>query len=95
MAQLKVKLLEAAQATKDSETKNKIEIAQGHLEYIIEQMQSADKQAERESRERIEAEKQLTERLQLAQGALIHPASVPYAMPFIPPQFRGVPPRII
>ncbi len=89
MAEVQVKLQEIEARTKDSEAKLKLAALNSQLKLLIEQMKVRDQQAERESREKIEGERQITERLQLVQAALVHPQAVPYAMPFMPPMPGG------
>jgi len=81
---LQAKLADIAQRSKDNEQKNQLEAVDTQLKWLIEQMKAADNAAERQSRERVEAQKDATERLQLAQAALIHPLAIPAAQSYVP-----------
>jgi hypothetical protein len=70
------------QKTQDTQTKGMIDILSEKLKVMIEQLQLQNNREERASRERIEAAKLANERMQLAEGALIHPLSTPVAQQF-------------
>jgi hypothetical protein len=92
MADVQAKLADIAARSQDTAQKLKLQALDTQLKLVLGQMKTADQAQERASRERIEATRQETERLQLTETALIHPAAIPYAQPFMPvPQ----PPRRI
>lgn len=92
MADVQAKMADIAARTKDTAQKLQLQALDTQLKLVLEQMKVQDQAQERASRERIEATRQETERLQLTETALIHPQSIPYASPFMP---QTAPPRRI
>jgi hypothetical protein len=82
MAEVQLGLGELAQKERDSTRKQAIDFLSERMKFIMKQMDVADHAAERASRERVERSKQESERMQLAQGALIHSDSIEAAEAF-------------
>jgi hypothetical protein len=91
MADLQVKMAELAQKQQDSNNKTQLELLSEKFKLLIEGMQLQNNREERASREKIEGAKLAQERMQLAEGALVHPEATPVAQTFgqiWPPQMN-------
>lgn len=86
MMEIQVKLQDIAARTQDSVEKAKLENLDMQMKLLIEKLKLQDHAAERASREKIEANKQMTQRMSLAQTALVHSEAIPqvqqYNVPF-------------
>jgi len=92
MADTQVAMQELSQKTQDSQMKANLEMLSEKMKLMIEGIQLQNNREERQSRERIEGAKLLQERMQLAEGALIHPLATPVARQFSAQFGPGVPP---
>ena len=91
MSKVMIKMQELAQKEQDSKRKGELELLTGQLKMITEgaKLQAMDRQ--NQSRERIEGAKLATKRMELAQGALVHPEATPVAQTFAQ-LWPGMPP---
>jgi hypothetical protein len=98
MVDMQTKMAELAQKTQDSQQKTALEKLHDQMQWMIEIMQLQNNREERASRERIETAKLAQERMQLAEGALVHPTATPVAQQFAqiwPPAMAFNPPNRI
>jgi len=89
--QMQAKAAELAQKSQDAQQKGQLEILSQRLKSATELLQLQNNREERESRERIESAKTGTERMKLAEAALVHPLATPVAQEFAQmwPQIAG------
>ena len=89
--QMQAKAAELAQKSQDAQMKGQLEILSQRLKSATELLQLQNNREERESRERIEGAKTGTERMKLAEAALVHPLATPVAQEFAQmwPQIAG------
>ena len=80
--QLQAKAAELAQKSQDAQMKGQLEILSQRIKSATDLLQLQNNREERESRERIEAAKTGTERMKLAESALVHPLATPVAQEF-------------
>lgn len=80
--QLQAKAAELAQRSADAQQKAQLELLAQRIQSATELLQLQNNREERESRERIEGAKIGTERMKLAQAALVHPLATPVAQEF-------------
>jgi hypothetical protein len=95
MVDMQAKMAELAQKSQDSQQKASLEKLHDQMQWLIEIMQLQNNREERASRERIETAKLAQERMQLAEGALVHPTATPVAQQFAqiwPPAMAFNPP---
>jgi hypothetical protein len=81
--QLQLKVQELQLKAQDSEAKNALSHVDSMLKVHGEQMKLQNSREERLSRERVENAKLESERMQLAEGALVHPDATNYAQQFV------------
>jgi hypothetical protein len=82
MAQAQGKAAELAQKEQDSQRKAQLEILDGQLKIMLENMKLQNNREQRASAERIEGANLAQQRMELAQGALVHPLATPVAQNF-------------
>jgi hypothetical protein len=82
MIDMQTKMAELAQKAQDAEQKLALQKLSETMKWMIEVMQLQNNREERASRERIENAKIATERMQLAESALVHPEATPVAQTF-------------
>lgn len=82
MADMQAKMAELGQKTQDTQLKGQLQLLEQKLKLMSDQMELTNNREERASRERIEGEKLANQRMQLAQGALVHPMATPVAQQF-------------
>jgi hypothetical protein len=97
MGDMQTKMAELAQNSKDIEQKGQLQLLSEKMKFLTQQMQLQNNREQRDSLERIEAAKLANERMQMAEGALVHPEATPVAQtfaqlwpgPVMPPQQPG------
>ena len=82
MADTQLATQELAQKAQDMQMKGALEMLSERMKLMIQEIQLQNNREERVSRERIEGAKLAQERMQLAEGALIHPLATPVARQF-------------
>jgi hypothetical protein len=95
MADMQAKMAELAQKSQDVQQKADLQKLSESMKYMMEMLKLQNNREERASRERIEGAKLAQERMQLAEGALIHPMATPVAQQFAqiwPPAMAFNPP---
>jgi hypothetical protein len=81
-ADMQSKMQELQQKTTDSQTKARVSYLSEQMKLLGSQLQLQSTRENRESQERIAAAKLENERMQLAEGALVHPLATPVAQQF-------------
>lgn len=90
-AEMKLKMAELIQSSQDSQQKSQLQMLEARLKLMLEYLQLQATRETNASRERIEQMNLAQERMQLAQGALIHPEATPVSQTFAqlwPPQMQ-------
>jgi hypothetical protein len=90
-----VKMQQIAADIQEAANKGKMEVIQAQIKLLIEKMRLQNDAAQRQSSEMIARDKETTQRLSLAQTALVHPQSIPMVQQWSPLPGMNVTSRVI